>query len=44
MAQSVPEFLESHDKILEFDFDTYVGGHLTRLGTYEDVQIQKEYA
>ena len=43
MAQDVPEFLVAHDKILEYDFDTYIGGHLTRLGTAEDVQIQKEY-
>lgn len=43
MAQDVPEFLAAHDKILEYDFDTYIGGHLTRLGTSEDVQIQKEY-
>ena len=43
MAQDVPEFLAAHDKILEYDFDTLVGGHLTRLGTPEDVQIQKEY-
>ena len=43
MAQDVPEFLAAHDKILEYDFDTYIGGHLTRLGTMEDVQTQKEY-
>lgn len=43
MAQAVPEFLEAHDIILGYDFDTLVGGHLTRLGTYEDVEIQKEY-
>ncbi len=43
MAQDVPEFLAAHDKVLEYDFDTFVGGHLTRLGTPEDVQIQKEY-
>jgi len=43
MAHDVPEFLAAHDKVLEYDFDTYVGGHLTRLGTYEDAQIQKEY-
>ena len=43
MAQNVPAFLAAHDKILEYDFDTYVGGHLTRLGTKADVQIQKEY-
>ena len=43
MAQDVPEFLAAHDKILEYDFDTFIGGHLTRLGTSEDVEIQKEY-
>ena len=43
MAQDVPEFLAAHDKVLEYDFDTYIGGHLTRLGTPEDVEIQKEY-
>jgi glyoxylase-like metal-dependent hydrolase (beta-lactamase superfamily II) len=43
MAQDVSEFLAAHDKVLEYDFDTYIGGHLTRLGTPDDVQIQKEY-
>jgi len=43
LAQDVPEFLAAHDKVLEYNFDTYIGGHLTRLGTPEDVQIQKEY-
>ena len=43
MAQDVPEFLAAHDKVLEYDFDTYIGGHLTRLGTPDDVEIQKEY-
>ena len=43
MAQDVTEFLAAHDKVLEYDFETFIGGHLTRLGTPEDVQIQKEY-
>lgn len=43
MAQDTSEFLASHDKILEYDFDTFIGGHITRLGTVEDVEIQKEY-
>lgn len=43
MAQNVPAFLAAPDKILEYDFDTFVGGHLTRLGTREDVKIQKQY-
>jgi hypothetical protein len=28
---------------LNYPFDTYVGGHLTRLGTRNDVIIQQEY-
>jgi glyoxylase-like metal-dependent hydrolase (beta-lactamase superfamily II) len=43
MAEDVPVFINAHDKILEYDFETFIGGHLTRLGTPEDVQIQKEY-
>ena len=43
MAEDVPFFIYAHDKILEYDFETFIGGHLTRLGTPEDVQIQKEY-
>ena len=43
MAQDVTEFLTVRDKVLEYDFDTFVGGHLTRLGIVEDIQIQKEY-
>ena len=43
MAEDVPFFLHAHDKILEYDFETFIGGHLTRLGTPQDVQIQKEY-
>jgi len=43
MAEDVPFFIYAHDKILEYDFETYIGGHLTRLGTLEDVEIQKEY-
>jgi glyoxylase-like metal-dependent hydrolase (beta-lactamase superfamily II) len=43
LAEDVPFFLYGHDKILEYDFETYIGGHLTRLGTRADVEIQKEY-
>ncbi|HUT05213.1 MAG TPA: MBL fold metallo-hydrolase [Nitrosopumilaceae archaeon] len=43
MAQDVPAFLVAPEKILEYDFDVFVGGHLTRLGTVEDVTIQQEY-
>ena len=43
MAEDVPAFIAAHDKILEYDFDTFIGGHLTRLGTPKDVRIQQEY-
>lgn len=43
MAEDVPAFIAAHDKILEYDFDTFIGGHLTRLGTLEDIRIQQEY-
>ena len=43
LAEDVPSFISAHDKILEYDFETYIGGHLTRLGTPQDVEIQKEY-
>ena len=42
MLQDLTKFLVAHDKVLEYDFDTYIEGHLTHLGTSEDVQIQKE--
>lgn len=43
VAADVDGFLATHDTILEYDFDAYIGGHLTRLGTREDVEIQQEY-
>ncbi|HZA70151.1 MAG TPA: hypothetical protein VE548_10665 [Nitrososphaeraceae archaeon] len=37
-------FIEAHDIALNnYDFDTIVAGHLTRLGTRADVEIQKEF-
>jgi glyoxylase-like metal-dependent hydrolase (beta-lactamase superfamily II) len=43
IAKDVPGFIAAHDQILEYDFDTFVGGHLTRLGTREDVEIAKAF-
>jgi glyoxylase-like metal-dependent hydrolase (beta-lactamase superfamily II) len=37
------EFLKMFDEILAYQFDTFVGGHLTDIGTKEDVEITKEY-
>jgi glyoxylase-like metal-dependent hydrolase (beta-lactamase superfamily II) len=42
-AQDVAGFIKAHDIVLNYDFDTLVGGHLTRLGTRNDVIVQKEF-
>jgi glyoxylase-like metal-dependent hydrolase (beta-lactamase superfamily II) len=43
LAEDVPGYIRAHDEALSFDFDTFIGGHLTGLGTREDVRIQREY-
>jgi glyoxylase-like metal-dependent hydrolase (beta-lactamase superfamily II) len=43
VAKDVPGFIKAHDIVLKYDFDTLVGGHLTRLGTRNDVIVQKEF-
>ncbi|MDQ4014981.1 MAG: MBL fold metallo-hydrolase [Thermoproteota archaeon] len=44
LAEDVYGYVQAHDIVLNnYDFDTFVGGHLTRLGTSEDVQIQREF-
>jgi glyoxylase-like metal-dependent hydrolase (beta-lactamase superfamily II) len=43
MASDLRGFRRGHDVVLGYDFDTFVPGHLTRLGTREDVEVQKEY-
>jgi glyoxylase-like metal-dependent hydrolase (beta-lactamase superfamily II) len=42
-SQNIPGWLEAPAQVLRYPFDTYVGGHLTRLGTRDDVIIQQEY-
>jgi len=43
IAKDVAGFVEAHDLALGYDFDTFVGGHLTRLGTRQDVETQKAF-
>lgn len=43
LAEDIPGFIKAHDEVLSFDFDTFIGGHLTRLGTRDDVKTQHEY-
>jgi glyoxylase-like metal-dependent hydrolase (beta-lactamase superfamily II) len=44
VAKDVAGFIKAHDIILNnYDFDTIVAGHLTRLGTRNDVIVQREF-
>jgi hypothetical protein len=44
IANDVAGFINAHDIILNnYDLDTFVGGHLTRLGTRDDVVTQQEF-
>jgi hypothetical protein len=44
IAEDVAGFIKAHDIALNnYDFDTFVGGHLTRLGTRDDVVTQQEF-
>ena len=42
-SQNIPGWLEAPAQALGYPFQTYIGGHLTRLGTRDDVVIQQEY-
>jgi glyoxylase-like metal-dependent hydrolase (beta-lactamase superfamily II) len=37
------EYLKMFDQLLAYDFDTFVGGHLTAIGTKQDVLMTKEF-
>ena len=43
VAEDVPAFVDAHDWVLSYNFDTLISGHVGRLGTREDVEMQKEY-
>ena len=43
LAEDVPGYLAVHDEILAFGADTILTGHLGRLGTNADVQVNQEY-
>jgi glyoxylase-like metal-dependent hydrolase (beta-lactamase superfamily II) len=44
IAKDTAGFIEAHDIALNnYDFDTIVAGHLTRIGTRADVEVQKEF-
>jgi glyoxylase-like metal-dependent hydrolase (beta-lactamase superfamily II) len=37
------EYMKVFDELLAYNFDTFVGGHLTSIGTKQDVEITKEF-
>lgn len=43
VATDLGKYLSSHDILLQLDYSIFVGGHLTRIGTKEDVEVNKEY-
>jgi glyoxylase-like metal-dependent hydrolase (beta-lactamase superfamily II) len=43
LAKDVPGFIAAHRQALSYPFETFLGGHLTRLGTRQDVKTQMEY-
>jgi glyoxylase-like metal-dependent hydrolase (beta-lactamase superfamily II) len=43
-AKDVAGFIKAHDIALNnYDFDTFIGGHITKLGTRNDVIVQREF-
>ena len=43
VAEDVPAFIDAHDDVLSYDFDTLISGHLGRRATRETIETQKEY-
>jgi glyoxylase-like metal-dependent hydrolase (beta-lactamase superfamily II) len=43
LAEDIPGFYQAYDQVLSYDFDTFVGGHLTRLGSRADVETARDY-
>jgi glyoxylase-like metal-dependent hydrolase (beta-lactamase superfamily II) len=43
LAEDVPLYYAAHQFVLDYDFDVFVGGHLTRVGNREDVETQQAY-
>ncbi|KAJ7920190.1 beta-lactamase-like protein [Mycena leptocephala] len=43
ISDDIPGWIAAHDVLLTFDFDVLVAGHVGRLGTKQDVLLQKKY-
>ena len=44
ITENFGEYLKMFDQLLAYDFDTFVGGHLTDIGSKKDVVESKEFA
>lgn len=42
-SQDIPGWIAAHDQALAYDFRTLIGGHISRLGTRDDVTTQRAY-
>jgi glyoxylase-like metal-dependent hydrolase (beta-lactamase superfamily II) len=42
-STNIGNWIKAHDQILSYDFTHYVGGHVGRPGTRQDVIVQQEY-
>lgn len=43
-ADSVPGVLRAHDVLAKMDIETFVGGHVHRLGTPRDIKVSRDFA
>eukprot|EP00172_Hildenbrandia_rubra_P002121 Plantae.Rhodophyta-Hildenbrandia_rubra.ctg27848.p1 GENE.Plantae.Rhodophyta-Hildenbrandia_rubra.ctg27848~~Plantae.Rhodophyta-Hildenbrandia_rubra.ctg27848.p1 ORF type:complete len:381 (+),score=44.01 Plantae.Rhodophyta-Hildenbrandia_rubra.ctg27848:544-1686(+) len=43
LTQNLNQYLAAQDRLMQFDFDVFVGGHVSRTGTKRDIAINKQY-
>ncbi|GIF97031.1 MBL fold metallo-hydrolase [Catellatospora citrea] len=43
VSENISGFYQAHDDILSYDFKALIGGHISRWGTREDVEVVREY-
>lgn len=43
LARDLFEYVQVHEKVLELEFETFIGGHLRRLGDRSDVELNLEF-
>ncbi|MBD2841903.1 MBL fold metallo-hydrolase [Erythrobacter rubeus] len=43
VSTDIPGWITAYDRILEYDFDTFVGGHIARTGTRADIETGRDY-